>query len=361
LLPKDGSRAGDFSVEDVLPVRPDSQGRYIVRTPALEFKNNYQFVLTPIMSIDGVKTESKNSVFVEGNIDPDIAAQTNMGPTDPDFNLGDANGNAFISYNSFITQVNNFSTSNVSDLIIIPINTTVPSVKRWNKVFISGSTNRTANNCYFELQYFTAHIANLTNIKIYRRSDSRHLYTNTSAFAKYFGLGRWEEITVAPAPFGTSAPYTGYNAITQADGSILINLRAPISHGEFDPTFGITATAPLLRNTGIWATKSVLESLSGASSGTNTVGWDYVLVSTTSAGVSVNALRLPVIISSNTSTNNFAQTVPRATYNSYDADFKRNLALGTDGSRTAIANADLMITSTTAYTAPTPFRGAAIV
>ena len=361
LLPKDGSRAGEFSVEDVLPVTPDSQGIYRVRTPALEFKNNYQFVLTPIMSIDGVRTESKISILVEGNVDSDIATKLALDPTDPDRNLGDSNGIASIGYSTVMTFDYNFSTSNVSSLIIIPINSAVPTVKSWRKSFING-TSANANNCYFELQYFAGHITNLTNIKIYRRSDSRRFYTNTSAFARYFGLGRWEEVTVNPAPLGTSAPYTGYNAITQADGSILINVRAPISHGEFDPNFGITATAPLLRNTGIWSAGLLaLEDLGGGSSGTNTVGWDYVLVATTTAGVSINALRLPVITSSNTTANSFAITVPRDTYNNFDAGFKRNIDLGTDGSRTAVANSSLMISSSTAYTAPTPFRGAAIV
>jgi hypothetical protein len=84
-------------------------------------------------------------------------------------------------------------------------------------------------------------------------------------------------------------------------------------------------------------------------------------VATTTAGVSINALRLPVITSSNTTANSFAITVPRDTYNNFDAGFKRNIDLGTDGSRTAVANSSLMISSSTAYTAPTPFRGAAIV
>lgn len=351
LLPADGSRAGEFSVEDVFPVTEDIDGWWKVRTPELQFKNNYQFVLTPVMSISGVRTESKFSILAEGRVDPDLAA-----------NIALPNGTVVrTGYSTILTRNDLFDTANVSTLIIVPINNTVPTLKRLTKTFISGTTT-SANNCYFELQYFTSHIAGLTNIKIYRRSDSRYLYTTPTAFAKYFGLGRWEEITVNPAPFGTSPPYTGYNAITQADGSILINLRAPISHGEFDPSFGISASAPLLRTTGIWSQgKFALEGLGGSTSGTNALGWDYVMVTTTGSGVSLNALRLPVIAGANTTTNNFAQTVPLATYNSFDSGFKRNLTLGTDGARTAIANASLMINSTTAYTAPTPIRGAAIV
>jgi hypothetical protein len=351
MIPADGSRAGDFSVEDVYPVTEDADGWWKVRTPELSFKNDYQFVLTPVMSISGVKTESKYSVLAEGRVDPDRAA-----------NVALDNGTVVkTGYTGVLTFNYQFDTANVSSLIIIPINTTVPSVKRLTKAFISG-TQQTANNCYFELQYFTSHIAGLTNVKIYRRSDSRFLYPNTSAFAKYYGLGRWEEITVNPAPYGTSAPYTGYNAITQVDGSILINLRAPVSHSEFDPTYGITAGAPLTRNTGTWSTgKYVLETLSGSISGTTTVGWDYVMVTTTGSGVSVNAVRLPVINGTNTSNNKFAETVPLATYDGYDAGYKRKITLGTDGSRTSIDNASLMINASTAYTAPTPIRGAAIV
>jgi hypothetical protein len=346
IIPADGSRAGDFSVEDVYPVFQDADGWWKVRTPELSFKNDYQFVLTPVMSISGVKTESKYSILAEGRVDPDRAADVAL----------DNGTSVKTGYSTVLTFKYNFDTANVSSLIIIPINTTVPTVKRLTKVFNSGTT-QTANNCYFELQYFTAHIAGLTNVKIYRRSDSRHLYPNTSAFAKYFGLGRWEEITVNPAPFGTSAPYTGYNAITQSDGSILINLRAPISHAEFTST-----GTPLIRDTGLWSTgKYALEELSGATSGTTTVGWDYVMVTTTGSGQSVNAVRLPVIHSTNTSSNKFAETVPFATYDGYDAGFKRKITLGTDGSRTSIANASLMINSTTAYTAPTAFRGAAVV
>lgn len=70
------------------------------------------------------------------------------------------------------------------------------------------------NAIFYNLTFFTAHITGYQGVDIYRRQRRSDLN-----FANFFGLGRWEKIVV--------------NTLSE---SVIVNLRAPISHSEFTNT-----------------------------------------------------------------------------------------------------------------------------
>jgi hypothetical protein len=170
-------------------------------------------------------------------------------------------------------------------------------------------------------------------------------------------LGRWEFVEIVP----------GTNATTLSNGNILVNLRAPILFEQFNPRFGITASDTVLFWTlGQWgANRLIMQQLvgSGGNSTTPSTGWDYVLVARTSAGESADCVRLPVIFGTLRTTDNPVEILPRASFNNYTANYKRNITPGTDGSVAAAADNILNISNTTTgvYVRPTANRGGNIV
>lgn len=350
-IPQAGGDAGAFEITDYFPVSQPTAGIWQIRHP-IQYDQNYQYALTPVVRYSGAKTEAFRSILARGRIHNRTDALDY--PANGDWT------------SKLLTSVIN--TSDISNIQTTPFPapaSPVVSVRSWRKIFKSGLTNNTANNVYFELEYNASHIADLTDVRIYRRSSRLTNIGNiTNGSAKYYGLGRWEYVDVVP----------GMNATTLANGNVLVNLRGPVSEEEFNPSYEVptasaSARANLLNQIGQWAPatgKKILRTLSGSlgNSTTPSSGWDYVIVVTTTSGTSARCIRLPVIAGTSSTTSELAQELPLSTYDGFDAGYQRNITPNTNnGSRVAIANANLLfgLQATNIYTPPTPNRGSAII
>jgi hypothetical protein len=341
-VPLGGGNAGPFEVTEVYPVPQDRDGFFSITVPTV-YDQRRQYVLTPVVRVaPGVRAESVFSVLQDGAIH-NRQSSVDYPPT--------------ADWTSRL-NTRNVPSQNIAELEAQPFPTTnpVPVVKLWNKVFKSGTTNISANNCYFELEYNVSHISGLTGVRLYRRSNTGNNLTRTD-ITRHYGLGRWEFVEIVP----------GTNATTLSNGNILVNLRAPILFEQFNPRFGITASDTVLFWTlGQWgANRLIMQQLvgSGGNSTTPASGWDYVLVARTSAGESADCVRLPVIFGTLRTTDNPVEILPRASFNNYTANYKRNITPGTDGSVAAAADNILNISNTTTgvYVRPTANRGGNIV
>jgi hypothetical protein len=76
---------------------------------------------------------------------------------------------------------------------------------------------------YITLSWSAINIANFTSLKIYRR-DFFKTPTGASTEARYYGIGRWEKLSVG-------------NASTKSG---TVNLRLPTKFNEFNPYYGVT-------------------------------------------------------------------------------------------------------------------------
>ena len=221
-------------------------------------------------------------------------------------------------------------------------------VKNWRKI-VRGTTNNTANNVYFELEFDAAHINNYNRLVVYRR------YANSTisgqARTRYWGIGRFERLEVV----------VGTNATLLSNGNILVNLRAPTSHQEFNASYPPTGSPP-----------SVAESqtfIQGAiNNGTNVWGsqcdqyCEFYLVarSGTTPTESAIAVKLPGItnnlIVGSYGTVNTASNVTVADYNTTISGWQRRIS----ENRNSLANANYRPNGGT-YTPPAVLRGGAIV
>lgn len=348
-VPLGGGDASAFEITDYFPVSQPTAGIYQIRHP-IQYDVEYQYALTPVVRNSGAKTEAYRSILARGRIHNRTDALDY--PSNGDWTSR--------------LKTQSINTSDISDIQTTPFPTPDPVVvvKLWKKVFKSGLTNNTPNNVYFELEYNAAHIIGLTGVRVYRRASQSFVGNITNGLAKYYGLGRFEYVDVLP----------GTNATTLGNGNVLVNLRGPIAIDEFNPAYeipnaSVSARANLLSSLGQWAAvtnKKILRTLAGSlgNSTTPSTGWDYVIVASTSAGASAKCLRLPVIAGTLQTVPDLAQEVPLLTYDGYDAGYQRNITPDTnDGSRVAIANANLLTANrvTATYTAPTPNRGSAII
>ncbi len=349
-VPLGGGEGPAFESVDYFPVNQPTAGIWQIRHP-ISYDTEYQFILTPVVKYSGAKTEAFRSILQQGRIHNRQSALDY--PSSGDWTSR--------------MRMQTIDTSTVSELQTTPFPTSDPTavVHLWRKVFKSGTTNNTPNNVYFELEYNVSHVVGLTGVRIYRRANTGSNYgTIANNAALYYGYGRWEYIDVVP----------GTNATTLGSGNVLVNLRGPVAHEEFNvayevPTASATARANLLNSLGQWAAvtnKKILRTLTGSqgSSTTPATGWDYVIVVSTSGGTSAKCVRLPVIAGTALSTTELPQTVPLVTYDGFNAGYQRNITPDTNnGSRASIANANLLTTNSASatYTAPTPNRGSAII
>ena len=350
-VPLGGGDAGAFETVDYFPVSQPTAGVWQIRHP-ISYDVQYQFVLTPVVRYSSAKTEAFRSILQQGSIHNRQSALDY--PSNGDWTSR--------------MKMQTINTNEVSAIQTTPFPTSDPTavVKLWRKVFKNGTTNNTPNNVYFELEYNVAHVVGLSGVRIYRRANTGSNYgTITNNAALYYGYGRWEYVDITP----------GTNATTLANGNVLVNLRGPVAHEEFNiayevPTASATAQANLLNTLGQWAAatnKKILRTLSGSlgNSTTPSTGWDYVIVVTTTGGTSAECVRLPVIAgTASTSTTELPQTVPLETYDGFNAGYQRNITPNSsNGSRASVANANLLInnSATATYTAPTANRGSAVI
>jgi hypothetical protein len=308
------------------------------------YDEDFQYVLTPVVRYSSAKTEAFRSVLVRGRLHN---RQSSIDyPSTGDW--------------SSRMRIETINTSDVSTIQTTPFPSSDPLavIKLWKKVYKAGTGINTANNVYFELEYNVAHVTGFSGVRIYRRSNAGSNYgTITNNLAKYYNYGRWEYVDVTP----------GTNATTLANGNVLVNLRAPVDHQEFNPGYQVpTASASaqinLLSTVGQWAgSKKILRTLTGSGGNSTTLssGWDYVVVVSTTSGTSTKCLRLPVIFGQLLTVPDLAQEMQFSAFDAFDAGYQRRLTPDvTNGSRAAISDANLLVNNlaSATYTAPTPNR-----
>lgn len=318
-VPLAGGNAPEFDVLDFYPVPQPNAGVWQFRITPVEFNEEYQVIITPVVRYSGARTEATASWIGQGRLDPNYTG-------------------------NYLTRMNfrTIESAQIPNITAQPFPTVDPKamVKSWKRLTGIPTATSTAatylqNKQYFELEYNVDHVSSLTGVRIYRRSNNGN--SNGVDTALHYGLGRWEYIDIVP----------GTNAQTLANGNILVNLRMPIDYQEFDPYYGKNATAPLLRTISPWGTKKVVASQSV----------DFVIVVSTSSGTSTLGMQLPKINSATaTTTTELPFEIPLSQYNNYTAGYKRNITPGTDGSVSRYTT-NLNVTATLAYSAPTPVRG----
>ena len=342
-VPLSGGDAGAFVTDDYFPVSQSAAGVWDIEHPTT-YDEDFQYVLTPVVRYSSAKTEAFRSVLVRGRLHN---RQSSIDyPSTGDW--------------SSRMRIETINTSDVSTIQTTPFPSSDPLavIKLWKKVYKAGTGINTANNVYFELEYNVAHVTGFSGVRIYRRSNAGSNYgTITNNLAKYYNYGRWEYVDVTP----------GTNATTLANGNVLVNLRAPVDHQEFNPGYQVpTASASaqinLLSTVGQWAgSKKILRTLTGSGGNSTTLssGWDYVVVVSTTSGTSTKCLRLPVIFGQLLTVPDLAQEMQFSAFDAFDAGYQRRLTPDvTNGSRAAISDANLLVNNlaSATYTAPTPNR-----
>jgi hypothetical protein len=299
----------------------------------------YQIAVTPLVRYSGARTETYSSWYGEGRV---------YEVRDPVSGFPDATAN-----NSYFTRMNwrTINTANITNgSIPLPPQDPKISVVRWQRIVNNSLTPR-VNNIYYQLEYSIAHITSGSpSVRLYRRSTTLNPGTGqTGSTAKYYGLGRWEYVDITP----------GTNAQTLANGNIVVNLRCPIHATEFNSATTAGVTTALENTIGAWgAGKKIIEDLS----------IEVIAVVTVSGSPSANAIRLPRItgttVGTFTSPPPFAE-VTTASLNNYDAGFKRNLTVGSDGARAAVTGSTQWTGTSTAasnaYTAPSTNGGLGVL
>jgi hypothetical protein len=303
-----------FELQEVFPVPQPNAGVWQFSIRDLELApSQYQFVITPVVKYAGAKTQANKSWVGLGQLDATFTS-------------------------NYIPRLNFklIESAQIAEIAAQPItagNTKV-LVKEWRRVSKANSGYR-PNYQYFELVYQVPSGFSITGVRIYRRSNNVPSGA-PGTYAPYFGLGQFEYIDVVTSGEGA-------NATVLSDGNILVNLRYAISPFQFNGN----PSLPLESTSTPWLTKKVL--------GIDPM--DIVVVAMTSEGESVVGMELPKFGSINiNTTSELAQEIPLTKYRGYDAGFKRNMSVGTDGAMARVANANLNATTTLAYTAPTPNR-----
>ena len=211
----------------------------------------------------------------------------------------------------------------------------------WERQQLDLGTTLTANQWYYKLTYSHQHIASFQELHIYRRS--RLASAQPSGTSQFWGVGRWEKVTVT-----TTAP----------SGTVTVNLRPSIAYTEFATYNGNPSGTPYpLISTQFTTNKPLWPFSTGQSFD------EFLLVVKAGGTVSAKAILLPSIQRQpNTSrvdglNPNRPTTVTVADYNNYTASWLRNVS----EARAPVDAANLLINNQTAGANPVPVVIPAIV
>lgn len=286
----------DYEIVNFFPVTADTYGRRIFQQP-IDFDQQYEFVIVPVVYYNNVKTECNNAWYGSGAIHDRLVNGLN-----PNFF-------ELLNFQLLDTDIalNNIKTS-------FPQTDPTVQVQKWGLVQ-AGPRLIGSNDIYYQLEFYHQHITGYEDLTIYRRNRNPNFnYTN------YYGVGRWEELTVT-------------DTNTNPNGVVTVNLRAPIDFQEY--TSSGTATQNALYN------NQSAEPLSR-----NQTYDEFLLVVNYSSSSSSKGVLLPGIkaVTFTTYVDGLLGKPPPLTksvsdYNTYPAGNERNL---TDA-RTPVANADIWI------------------
>lgn len=185
---------------DFLPVTRDEWGYLTLNFP-INYNENYEYVITPVVRYAGAATETNKSWYGKGSIN------TNESATDVDHWQK-------LNFQLIDTKV---ATDKLSDTRTIdPANPTV-QVKEFD-LFQLDSVGDDNSKVYYRLKLDVSQIATYEGVRIYRRSiaDAK---TRQAWYTTHHGYGRWEIIEDTTSPTG---------------GEVIINLRRSVSFYEFN-------------------------------------------------------------------------------------------------------------------------------
>ena len=297
-----------FSTKDFTPANRATTGEWSFGLTGIDYTVPYQYVIVPIVEYSG-RIEATNCWSGQG--------QVHQKTTAPDYP----------SNNDWLPLFNMKSVKTTDAVASLstgfPITNPVPSVLAWKRINLANSA-KLYKDWYYQLrvQCPTA-AAGFQELHIYRRANNQVLNAQASGTALYYGIGRWEKVTVTTSTHSFDA-----------NGVTTINLRGCVDVTEFDRYYEKLASSPTLVDN-FYSTKKPINETNSPE--------EFILVLKVSGTVSIYGMLLPYIQTTSTVSNidglalKNPETVTLANYNTFTAGYQRNL---TDF-RTPVAITDL--------------------
>jgi len=279
IMPATGGTPPAFTVTDYFPVPQPSAGVWQITHPT-GYDLDYQYVLTPVVNVAGVRTETTTSWLGRGAIHNRSTASDYP-----------SNGN-WLPRLSF----NRIESNTIGTIQTTPLPTTNPKafIQRWRIIAPNASFANNPNYSYYDLKLDVSHITDLNRVYIYRRHN---VVVTGTGYSTYFGIGRWEVLSI------------NANSSSPLD----LKIRAPISYTRFNPYYGVPGRSDALLNTsGVWSTKQVLAPVIMNQS-------DYFVVVQTTSGISPIGVMLPRAV------GNLPVEMPVANFNTTLNGYSRRL------------------------------------
>lgn len=293
----------DYQTVNFFPVTKDASGR-LTFSQNIQYDTEYEYVLVPVVFYNNVKVEANSAWYGKGAIHNRLE-----------------NGRV---PNFF--ELLNFQLID-TDVALHRIKTVFPQtdptvqIQRWRLIQTNPSVPD-SNTTYYQLQFYHQHIEAYSSIDIYRRNKNL-LIRPTALNAPYYGTGRWEKMTVT-------------DTNTDPNGVVTVNLRPPIDFTEFkSESTGIDTGDPTTLLYSLYAN-------SNAKPLSRNYAYDEFLIVVTY--LESEGLGLPAPVESTKGTllrgistqryQNYVdglegrpppETVEITSYNTYDADYLRNL------------------------------------
>ena len=186
-----------------------------------EYDTVYQIVIVPVVLYSGAVVEAAFSLFGQGYIHYSTSRadfpKTPFGEWISNFNFKE-----FTTSNALSELQTGFAPGNP----VVVINSF--------KLITIANPPKTLIPNYYELTFDVSHIASFNEVYIWRRK----IGTPRSGEALYFGIGRWEKITLNTSFTGTGYGYSG--------GKFTVRLKLPVSFEEFVRIPATVTTATML-------------------------------------------------------------------------------------------------------------------
>lgn len=187
---------------------------------AIDFDEEYEYVITPMYTNAGARTDSTESLFGSGYIHrktnredyPESVYQT---------------GNWLQSLN-FRPMKTTLALKTIDEAFPAPVAPLVDIVA-WKLNSPKGAS--IDPSAYYELTFDHRAISNFSQVNIYRRDNSYGTVNDTNG--TFFGTGRWEKVEIT--------------SVESAD-STTVFLRPPLHHQEYNPRYTIGGTQSLRRS-----------------------------------------------------------------------------------------------------------------
>jgi hypothetical protein len=184
---------------------------------SIDFDETYEFVLTPLYSNSGARTDSTESLFGVGYI--------HRAQTRDDY---PSTGNWLQSFN-FVAMKTSKALKTIDDAFPAPPNPIV-DVTGWKLHTINAYNGKVRS--YYELSFNHHAISGFTQLNVYRRMNSSGRVTDTYNTA--YGKGRWEKLEIT--------------SLSGSPNSTTIFLRPPLTYQEYNPYYQIGGTQSLTRS-----------------------------------------------------------------------------------------------------------------